>query len=92
LEGGGIPLLFTSYQQSYNQTNTIQNCSTLISAVRGQTGKGANRFLFFGAVNGSAQLAKNRNGCLFRTLFLWLLSFGGAKESDIKLKKKGCPF
>jgi hypothetical protein len=24
--------------------------------------------------------------------FLWLLSFGGAKESNIKLKKKGCPF
>jgi hypothetical protein len=21
-------------------------------------------------------------GCLFRTLFLWLLSFGGAKESN----------
>jgi hypothetical protein len=60
--------------------------------VRGQTGKGANRFLFFGAGNGNAQLAKNRNGCLFRTLFLWLLSFGGAKESDNKLKKKGCPF
>jgi len=92
LEGGGIPLLFTSYQQSYSQTNTYQNSSILIIAVRGQTGKGANRFLFFGAGNGNAQLAKNRNGCLFRTLFIWLLSFGGAKESDIKLKKKGCPF
>ena len=23
-------------------------------------------------------------GCLFRALFLWLLSFGGAKESNIK--------
>ncbi len=22
------------------------------------------------------------SGCLFRTLFLWLLSFGGSKESD----------
>jgi len=54
-----------------------------IIPVRGQPGKGANRFLFFGAGNGKAQLAKNRNGCLFRTLFLWLLSFGGAKESDI---------
>jgi hypothetical protein len=52
--------------------------------VRGQTGKGANRFLFFGAGNGHAQLAKNRNGCLFRTPLLWLLSFGGAKESDKK--------
>jgi len=92
LEGGGIPLLFKSYLQSYNQTNTYQNSSTLVIAVRGQTGKGANRFLFFGAGNGNAQLAKNRNGCLFRTLFLWLLSFGGAKESDNKLKKKGCPF
>jgi hypothetical protein len=48
-----------------------------------QTGKGANRVLFFGAGNGQAQLAKNRNGCLFRTLFLWLLSFGGAKESNM---------
>ena len=59
--------------------------------VRGQTGKGANRVLFFGAGNGNAQMAKNRNGCLFRTLFLWLLSFGGAKESDKKFKR-GCPF
>jgi hypothetical protein len=56
--------------------------------VRRHTGKGANRFLFFGAGNGNAQLAKNRNGCLLRTLFLWLLSFGEAKVSDNKLKKK----
>jgi len=51
--------------------------------------KGANRVLFFGAENGHAQMAKNRNGCLFRALFLWLLSFGVAKESDKKLNKKG---
>jgi hypothetical protein len=25
-------------------------------------------------------------------LFLWLLSFRGAKESENQLKKKGCPF
>jgi len=55
--------------------------------VREQTGKGANRVLFFGAGNGIAQLAKNRPGCLFRPLFLWLLSFGGAKESDITKEK-----
>ena len=49
--------------------------------------------LFFEAGNGLAQLAKNRSGCLFRTLFLWLLSFGGAKESDNQLeKRKGAPF
>jgi hypothetical protein len=35
----------------------------------GYSGKGANRVLFFGAGNGYAQLAKNRPGCLFRTLF-----------------------
>jgi len=80
LERGRHPPFFTSYQQLTSL------------AVRGQTGKGANRFLFFGAGNGNAQLAKNRNGCLFRALFLWLLSFGEAKESDNKLKKKGCPF
>jgi len=50
--------------------------------VRGQTGKGANRVLFFGAGNGIAQLAKNRPGCLFRTPFLWFISFGGAKEMN----------
>ncbi len=40
------------------------------------------------------------SGCLFRTPFLWLLSFGGSKESDSNtlirienfLKAKGCPF
>jgi len=32
-------------------------------------------------------------GCLFRALFLWLLSFERAKESDNKPKKdRGCPF
>jgi hypothetical protein len=63
--------------------NKHQNSNILVTAARGQTGKGANRILFFGAGNGNAQLAKNRSGCLFRTLFLWLLSFGGAKESNI---------
>jgi hypothetical protein len=48
----------------------------------GKSGKGANHVLFFGAENGQAQMAKNRHGCLFRTTFLWLLSFVGAKESD----------
>jgi len=28
-------------------------------------------------------------GCLFRTPFLWLLSFGEAKESNINQKKEG---
>jgi len=28
-------------------------------------------------------------GCLFRTPFLWFISFGGAKEMNIILKKKG---
>jgi len=54
----------------------------------GKPGKGASRVLFFGAENGHAQMAKNRNGCLFRTPFLWLLSFGGAKESDNYPKKR----
>jgi hypothetical protein len=51
--------------------------------VRGQTGKGANRFLFFGEESGYAQLAKNRNGCLFWTPFLWALSFGEQKKVTI---------
>jgi len=57
----------------------------LTPAVLGQSGKGANRSLFFGAGNGPAQTAKNRSGCLFRSPFLWSLSFGGAKESDRKI-------
>jgi hypothetical protein len=40
------------------------------------------------------------SGCLFRTLFLWLLSFGVAKESDSNthiafenfIQAKGCLF
>jgi hypothetical protein len=48
-----------------------------------QTGKGANRVLFFGAGNGFVQMAKNKHGCLFRTPFLWFVSFGGAKEMNI---------
>jgi len=63
----------------------------ILSTARGQTGKGANRVLFFGAGNGIAQSAKNKPGCLFRPLFLWLLSFGGAKESNIT-KKERVPF
>ena len=59
----------------------------LTPAVLGQSGKGANRSLFFGAGNGPAQTAKNRSGCLFRSPFLWSLSFGGAKESYIKNKR-----
>jgi len=50
--------------------------------VRWQTGKGANRSMLFGAGNGLVQLAKNRSGCLFRTPFLWFISFGGAKEMN----------
>jgi hypothetical protein len=42
LEGGGIPLLFRSYQQFNNQTNACQNTSTLLRMARGKTGKGAN--------------------------------------------------
>jgi len=60
--------------------------------VRGLTGKGANRVLFFGAVNGQAQLAKNKHGCLFRPPFLWFISFGGAKEMNINQKREGAPF
>jgi hypothetical protein len=52
-------------------------------AVRGQTGKGASRVLFFGAVNCIAQMAKNRQGYLFRAPFLWFVSFGEAKEMNI---------
>jgi hypothetical protein len=92
LERGGIPSLFTSYQHPYSQTNAYQNSSIMIVAARGLTGKGANRVLFFGAENGHAQMAKNRHGCLFRTPFLWLLSFGGAKESDNYPKRKRVPF
>jgi len=42
LEGGGIPLFFTSYQQLTSL------------AVRGQTGKGANLSLFGGAFKACA--------------------------------------
>jgi len=37
----------------------------------------------FGAGNGFAQLAKTGGGSLFRPLFLWFISFGGAKEMNI---------
>ncbi len=57
--------------------------------MRGKTGKGAKRVLFFGAGRGLAQMAKNRHGCLFRTPFLWFISFGGAKEMNINQKKEG---
>jgi len=60
--------------------------------VRWQTGKGANRVLFFGAGSGLAQMAKNRHGCLFRPLFLWFVSFGGAKEMNNIPQKKKVPF
>jgi hypothetical protein len=56
--------------------------------VRGQTGKGANRALFFGAESGNAQMAKNRPGCLFRALSLWFISLGEAREMNIN-KEKG---
>jgi len=47
------------------------------------TGKGANRLLFFGAENGFAQMAKNRNGCLFRRFF-FVTFFWHGKESNEK--------
>jgi len=56
----------------------------LISA-RGN-GKGANSLLFFGAGNGLAQMAKNRNGCLFRRFF-FVTFFWHGKESKEKEKK-----
>jgi len=48
--------------------------------VRGENGKGANRLLFFGAGNGLALMAKNRNGCLFRRFF-FVTFFWHGKES-----------
>jgi hypothetical protein len=35
---------------------------------------------------------KKGQGCLFRTLFLWFVSFGGAKEMNLMQKERGCPF
>jgi len=56
--------------------------------VRGQTGKGANRTLFGGA--NKARVAGVQTGCgwLFRTPFLWFVSFGGAKEMNLIQKMK----
>jgi hypothetical protein len=55
LERGGIPSLFTSYQQFNNQLNTPQNSSTLFSeAARGKPGKGANLIQFGGAIKACA--------------------------------------
>jgi hypothetical protein len=53
-----------------------------LQTLRGQTGKDANLALFCGAFKACVAGGKKGQGCLFRTLFLWLLSFGGAKESD----------
>jgi hypothetical protein len=52
-----------------------------------------NRVQFFGAENSIAQIAKNSQVCLYRTAFLWFISFGGAKEMNtLSLKNKGSPF
>jgi hypothetical protein len=55
--------------------------------VRWQTGKGANLALFGGAIMACVAGAQKGQGCLFRTPFLWFVSFGGAKEMNIILKK-----
>jgi len=56
--------------------------------VRGQTGKGANHTLFGGAFLACVAGGQTGWGCLFRTPFLWFVSFGGAKEMNIIQKKK----
>jgi hypothetical protein len=79
LEGGGIPLLFTSYQQSCNQTNTYQNSSILVIAARGQTGNGANFSLFWEReVQGI--LPKKAEVIISGALFLWFVSFWTNKK------------
>jgi len=59
---------------------------------RGQTGKGANLSLFGGANKACVAGGQTGRGCLFRTPFLWFISFGGAKEMNIIHKKRGFPF
>jgi hypothetical protein len=50
--------------------------------VRGQTGKGANLTLFFGAGNGFAQLAKNRVRLAFPASFSLVHFFWRSKRNE----------
>jgi hypothetical protein len=84
-----LPVLLSSLLCNMAPSLFINKIYTFLA--RGLPGKGANRALFFGAENGNAQMAKNRAGCLFRPPFLWFISFGGAKEMNIKQKEIG-PF
>jgi hypothetical protein len=63
----------------------INNLSVLIA--RGQTGKGANRILFFGAGNGLAQLAKNRLRLSFPASFSLVHFFWRSKRNEHKPDK-----
>jgi len=75
------PMMFLALAITYSVT-TNKKIRIILSDRK--SGKGANCALFFGAVNGHEQMAKNRGSCLFRPLFLWFISFGGSKEMNIK--------
>jgi hypothetical protein len=52
--------------------------------VRGGTGKGANRVCFLERKMALRKWRKTEPVAFFRLLFLWFVSFGGAKEMNIE--------
>jgi hypothetical protein len=60
----------------------VKDRNNLVCTPRGLTGKGANLAVFASANMARVAGEQKRQGCLFRALFLGLLSFGAAKESD----------
>jgi hypothetical protein len=67
----GLKFLTNVICGQFNPAECVQVDWFFLLVVRWQTGKCANHALFFGAVNGFAQLAKNRVGLYFPAPFLW---------------------
>jgi len=94
--------LFTGCQQFYNQTNIYQNITnSLLQRCVGKPEKVRTSPFLVAPIWPCVAGGQKGQGCLFRTLFLWLLFFGGAKESNKhesnkhennKKERDGAPF